>query len=81
MNDINITKQNQTWTLARTLEQDCLDQAFHCTRDRQVDLMTVLIPKRKYVIIKIIYHSLTYSGHISIGVLLNLFHKYFSALR
>ena len=55
MNDIKITKQNQTWTLARILEQDCLDKAFHCTRDGQVDLMTVLIPKRKYVIIKIIY--------------------------
>ena len=81
MNDIKITKQNQTWTLARTLEQDSLDQAFHCTRDGQVDLMTVLIPKRKYVIIKIIYHSLTYTGHISIGVLFNLFHKYFSTLR
>ena len=46
MNDIKITKQNQTWTLARTLEQDRLDQAFCRTRNGQVDL-TVLIPKRK----------------------------------
>ena len=47
VNDIKITKQNQTWTLARTLEQNCQDQAFLWTRFETVELMAVSITKRK----------------------------------
>ena len=47
VNDIKITKQNQTGTLARTLEQDCQDQAFLWTRFETVELMVVPITKRK----------------------------------
>ena len=47
MNDTIVTKQNQTWTLAKTLEQDCYDLAFLGIRHQQVHLVTVLITKRK----------------------------------
>ena len=80
MNDTIVTKQNQTWTLAKTLEQDCYDQAFLWTRHQQVHLMTVLITKRKYVIIIVTNYSLTKTVHMSIGVLFNLFMKIFLLL-